>query len=231
MFIGKKMTAGLLIVAATTLIIYVLSYIPAVHRQYAKWLHIQETVYVPHRAPDSAYLGAYEQVKGPFLKPLDTRTDVVVEDHQFNIDMKEGKYHSTTKGYLHIKNDDGTYHDRPVSIDETYHYDTMKTQFPSTRRVPVVKDSVIKKAPDSVHLSSKKDEELKKFWRHLRSVKLPYTYTIGDNIVTVVDRTVRMETIHDTAFVITTLNCSVRRAGSTAPAEKVEMEGTQPLDD
>ena len=235
MSIGRKsLLQWLLVAAATVTIVYLLSYVPLMRNRYLYWLKVKEIVYVPHKAPDSAVLGAYEQVSGPYSAPWNATTDVLVESHGFDIDMKEHKYHSYTNGYLHKKDRDGNYYDQKVEILETYDYDTLHTRYPAERPIPIAAASLAesRRVPDSVHLPSKKqEEEVRTFWKQMRHRKLPYRYMVGGNMqITVTSRRVAIEMAHDTIYLKTLLKCFASYPGTKSPSEPMEMEAREPIE-
>jgi len=213
-------------------LLYGLFSIPFIHHRYMSWLHAKDTVlvYVPHRAPDSACLGKYETIKGPFVVPMNSETDIIVENHRWSADVQKHTYRTVADGYMHVKQPDGSYVDEPAHIEETNKYDTLHTQQPAMYHLPVAK-AVPKEVPDSVHLpSSGEEQQLRALLKKLRGVKLPYTYMGNSNMeLTVTDRKISTETIHDTIFLKTKLTCTARFIDGQYPTQTITLQGTEPL--
>lgn len=232
MSIRKNATAkGLLSAALTILVIYGLSYVPAVHRLYARALRMKTTSYVPYMAPDSAFFGGYERMKGPYSKPFDSTMDIIVEGHQLEIDPVTGKYYNATRGYLRVKQEDSSYQDKWMEMREEYNYDTTWKHTPVQPSLPLAKPPAAKAAPDSIHpAGGSAEQKTKNFWKKLRKVRLPYTYKVGGNmLLTITARKVYTEAVNDTIYLNTALTCTASWPGSTA-TEPVTMEAREVIE-
>lgn len=196
---------------------------------------VHDTVYkfVPHVAPEKAYLGKYESVRGPFMIPKapGSKDSILIEDHDWRIDSGYSKYVSTARGYLHRKGRHGRVEDLPIVIHDSQDYDSLRTRQPATRPVPI---AAVQPASDSVHLPSKDaEQEVKALWKKLRKVSLPYTYSPGDGTIrlTITSRTVSVEQAGDTLYLITNLTCLSRsRDNLLATPAPMTMQAREPIE-
>lgn len=195
-------------------------------------LHDTVYKYVPHRAPDSAYLGAYEGMQGPFMMPKypGSKDSILIEDHSWRIDSGYSRYVSTAQGYLRKRRSDGSIVDLPMIIEDDQRYDTVRTQHPARYHVPAA--PVAEQTPAAVHLPEKEDiDETKALWKKLRKVKLPYTYKANDIMtITVTARKIYTKTVKDTIYLYTKLTGLTRSTGNHTPAEPITIEAREVID-
>lgn len=195
---------------------------------------IHDTVlkFIPHRAPDSAYLGPYEGTKEPFIIPVSpgSKDSLLVEDLQWGIDSGCHKYISRATGYLHQKDKNGKIIDQPITVIDDQNYDTLKTHFPAHRPLPAAVLPPSKKLPDSVHTAGA-EEDTKTKWKKIRAAQLPYVYKKNDQVqCTIVARKVTTETSHDTIYLKTVVTAMVKFLHSNKPDVPVTMEEKEPIE-
>lgn len=233
MSIGKNtLTRGLLTAGLTVLIVYGLSYIPAVHRLYGRVLHFREA-YVPYIAPDSAFFGGYERMQQPYSKPFDSTMDIIVESHDMNIDAQTNRYHNITRGYLRVKRADGSYEDLPTEFNESYGYDTAWKHTSGDQRLPVAKTPATKSAPDSAHVDgSSLENKIKLRWRKLRKAKLPYHHKPNpDTDITILKRSVWIEKTDNVYYLYTKVEgTAIYKDKPSAAPDPVVLQMAEPIE-
>lgn len=196
---------------------------------------IHDTVHVPfpHKAPDSAYLGKYEGMQGPFMmaKYPGSKDSMLIEDYQWKIDSGYHRYASTARGYLHKRDKHGRIVDLPMIIEDNQPYDTLKMRHAGGTSVRVASPKV-EKIPDAVHPPTESyKEEVKALWKKLRKVKLPYTYKPNETMeLTVTGREIYTSKSHDTIYLHTKLTALARILNSKEAAEPITMEAREVID-
>jgi len=138
--------------------------------------------YVPHQAPDSSLLGRYEQVSGPFSIPVMNEGAVIIEDHEWSIDVPNKKYRTNGTGYIKVKNAAGEGRYAPIEISETFEYDSMRTHLPGIRPLTVLPPEK-EEAPDTLQLIEELPQDgifNRGLWEVFRTIELPFTFLLGD---------------------------------------------------
>lgn len=168
---------------------------------------------VPHRAPDSAFFGDYENAQGPFVMKYGD-THLTVMKHLWYIDSTGKLYITESSGYIREEQPGQPPMDFPLTIRDTQLYrSTMNVPMP-TKDVPMVD---LDRAPDSVFISSLAIEGMYSdvLWHRIRHEEIPYSFNMLDTVFTVKNRIYTFDFQAFPASAITTITGTRQRIGST----------------
>lgn len=142
--------------------------------------------FIPHRAPDKAYLGKYEGEKGPFVINEPGR-EVIMEDHNWKIGKNGTEYQTEATGYYSYKDANGRFRHKAFLLRDSTDYDTVHSYQVPTSRLPIADAD---KLPDSLYISSLEEDGIfgAPVWERIRTSALPFRFRANNREYTVTNR-------------------------------------------